>query len=398
MTVSASLSVSPSAPAAPGAVVTAVYAVSGNSAGASQVLAIEGATATLGGSTVYRGRQQVAYAPGRPGAGSHLRWSRCAPASTFTALPSNPAAFTATVPAAAGAGVWAQVTVSGSVTVGGGPPMAVSASITLPSSVPVTPPPSGTVPYPAALATGHALLEQYLPADLYAWRYQPGTTTPVVNGSGVSENPDSPRNVSVIADGGLSVLQLGVTSTEDCGVIQSPGTYPTASGVVEALVKFSGFTSGGSEVFADWASFWLYGANWPAGGEIDAVETSYGNSYISYHYGSGSSSTASTNPWTYAGKTVQLSPKNTTSAPAAPNILPDAWAYVTLAFGKAASGNYCDVYYNGTLYCTIAGAFVTGDPMFITAGTSFGGPVLGSSQVPFDQPGNIELQYVRVFS
>jgi hypothetical protein len=302
------------------------------------------------------------------------------------AATSSPATFTATIPATASG----TLTVSGSVAVGTAAPVAVSASVTI-ASVPV--------PFPAALATGHTLIDQYLPGDLYAWRYEPGTTTPVTNGSGVSENPGSPRNVSLVTDGGLSVIKLGVTSASDCGVIQSPGTYPTASGVIEALVKFSGFTYNGSDVLASWSSFWLYGAGWPAGGEIDAVETSYGNSYVSYHYGSGSSSEATTNPWTYPAKTVQLQPENSTNAPAAPNILPDQWARVTLAFGKDPGGNYkCDVYYNGVLYCTIDGPYVTGAPMWITAGTSFGGPVLGSNQAPYDQPGNIEIQYIRVFS
>jgi hypothetical protein len=260
-------------------------------------------------------------------------------------------------------------------------------------------PAAGTVPYPAALAAGHVLLEQYLPADLYAWRFQPGTTTAVTNGSGVSENPASPRNVEVTTDGGLSVLQLATTSTADCGVIQSPGTYPTSTGVVEALVKFSGFTNASGHFFADWASFWMYNADWPADGEIDAVETQYGQSYVSYHYGSGTSSDATTDPWTYPAKTVQLAPDNTSAVPVAPNILPDTWTYVTLAFGKNAAGDYyCEVFYNGVLYCTIAGAWVTGDPMYITAGTGFGGPVLGSSQTPYDKPGTVELQYVRVFS
>jgi hypothetical protein len=293
------------------------------------------------------------------------------------------------------------VTVSGSATVGG-VAFPVSASVTLPAAAtppPVTvPPPSGTVPYPSALAAGHALLEQYLPSDLYAWRYMPGTTTPVTNGSGVGENPASPRNVEVTTDGGLSVLRLATTSTADCGIIQSPGQYPTSAGVIEALVKFSGFTSGSGHVFACWSSLWCYGSGWPAGGEIDAVETQYGGSYVSYHYGTGSGSEATTDPWTYDGKTVQLSPENTAAVPVAPNILPDAWTYVTLAFGHGASGNYCEVYYDGVLYCTISGSYVTGAPMWITAGTSYGGPVLGSAQTPFDRAASIEVQYVRVFS
>lgn len=266
-----------------------------------------------------------------------------------------------------------------------------------PAAPPVTgpQPPAGTVPYPAALATGHELLSEYLPAELYTWRYQPGTTTPVVNGSGVSEDPASPRNVSVETDGGVSVLKLATTNTKDCGVIQSPGKYPTDSGVIEALVKFSGDGKGN---FADWASFWMYGDNWPAQGEIDAVETQYGNSYVGYHYGT-TDNEATTDPWTYATKKVQLQPKNSTTAPAAPNILPGTWTHVTIAFGQDASGNHkADVYYDGALYCSIVGPWVTGKPMYITAGTGFGGPVLGSSAAPYDVPGDVELQYVRVFS
>jgi hypothetical protein len=265
---------------------------------------------------------------------------------------------------------------------------------------PVTPPASGTVPFPAALATGHALLNQYLPGDLFSWRFNPGTTVPVTNGSGVTANPGSPRNVSVTTDGGLSVLRLAVKSELDCGVIQSPGQYTTASGVIEALVKFSGVTVGGSAAFGAWSSFWLYGSGWPAGGELDAVETQFGNSFVSYHYGAnGSDTEATTDPWAYAAKKVQLTPKNTTAAPVAPNILPDQWTHVTIAFGRDAGGNHkCDVYYEGLLYSTVAGSFVTGAPMFVTAGVSFGASTLGSSQAPYDQPGNIEIQYVRVFS
>jgi hypothetical protein len=291
------------------------------------------------------------------------------------------------------------VTLTGDVNIGG-----TDYTLSLPvqlsvASGPVTPPPppppppSGTVPYPSALAKGHTLLHEYLPGDLYAWCYQPGTTTPVVNGSGVSEDPSSPRNVSVTTDGGVSVLKLATTSTADCGVIQSPTKYPTDSGVIEALVKFSGFTNGDGHVFADWASFWMYGDDWPQQGEIDAVETQFGQSYVSYHYGT-SDTEATTDPWAYSTKKVQLQPKTTSAVPAAPNIVPDEWCHVTLAFGKGE----VDVYYEGVLYTKIAGSYVTGKPMYITAGTSFGAPVLGSDQAPYDQPGSVELQYIRVFS
>jgi hypothetical protein len=387
MTISLSLSVSPGAPAA-GQVITAVYAVSGDNATPGAVVATSSGEVTIAG-TEYEEVTTIS-SLGAPAAAVTYAAPVCS-GLTF-AKTAQPNVFTATAGATFG------TTVSGSAAVGG---TTYSATAALSPAAPIAPPPpSGTVPYPAALATGHTLIDQYLPSDLYAWRYVPGTQTPVTNGSGVSENPDSPRNVTLATDGGLSVIQLATTSDSDCGIIQSPGTYPTSSGVIETLVKFSGFTYEGVDVFAAWAAFWLYGANWPGGGEVDAVETSYGNSYVSYHYGTnGQNTEATTNPWTYAAKKVQLQPENNSSVPAAPNILPDTWTYVTLAFGKDAGGNYLvDVYYDGVLYCTIDGPYVTGDPMYITAGTGFGGPVLGSSQTPYDQPGNIEIQYIRVFS
>jgi hypothetical protein len=384
MTISVTLTVSPASPAA-GQAVTATYAVAGNNPVPGATVAVTSGEITIGG-TQY---EEVTTISSVAAPAAAVTYAVPACSGLAFARTAQPNVFTATAGATFG------TVVSGSAVIGG---TAYPATAALSPVAPVTPPPSGTVPYPPALAAGHTLTEQYLPADLYAWRYVPGTTTPVTNGSGVGEDPGSPRNVTVTTDGGLSVLQLAATSTADCGIIQSPGTYPTSGGVIETLIRFSGFTSGGSEVFADWASFWMYGPNWPAQGEIDAVETSYGNSQVSYHYGT-TDTVATTDPWTYATKKVQLQPKNTTTVPAAPNILPGTWTYVTLAFGKDPGGKYyASVYYNGVLYCTIDGPYVTGAPMWITAGIGFGGPVLGSSQTPYDQPGNIEIQYVRVFS
>ncbi len=263
------------------------------------------------------------------------------------------------------------------------------------ATAPGTPAPAAVVPYPAALAAGHPLVKEYLPADLLTWRYLPGTTTPVTNGGYPMSSAASPRHVSAAA----GVLTLACTNPDDCGVIQSPAKFPTASGVIEARVRFSG---NGAKAFADWSALWLYGDSWPANGEIDAVETQYGNSYVSYHYATGGGDTqASTDPWTYPVKKVQLSPENTAPLPVPPNIVPDAWTVVDIAFGRdAAAPNYyyADVYYNGALYCRIAGAYVTGAPMYLTAGAGYGAGTLGASQAPYDVPGNIQLSYIRVFA
>jgi hypothetical protein len=390
MAVSLTLSVSPSSAITPGTVITATYAVAGNAPVPGAVVGTTSGEVTIAGQE-YEAVTTISSISTPPAA---VTYSAPVCSGLKFAQASQPSVFTATAGATFG------TTVSGSVVVKGTTYSATAAiSAAAPVTPPPPPPPSGTVPYPAALATGHALLNQYLPSDLLSWRFDPGTTTPVTNGSGITEDPGSPRNVSVTTDGGLSVLKLACTSAADCGVIQSPGTYPTASGVIEALVKFSGFTNASGHFFSAWSSFWLFNADWPAGGELDAVESQYGNSYVSYHYGSGTSSVATTDPWTYPAKTVQLAPENTSAVPVAPNILPDTWTYVTLAFGRNAAGNYqCEVFYNGVLYCTVSGEFVTGSPMLITAGTSFGGPVLGTAQAPFDQAASVEIQYVRVFS
>lgn len=127
MSITAALSLSPAAPA-PGAVLTARYAVSGVTPGTSWSLAFSG-TVTVNG-TAYDGASGSLTLPGAPAVPVTYQVPSC-PGLTFAAA-KDPAVFTATVPA--GGTVSGVQTVKGSVAVGSGAPIAVSASVTLPSA------------------------------------------------------------------------------------------------------------------------------------------------------------------------------------------------------------------------------------------------------------------------
>ncbi len=129
MAITASLTVTPSAPAA-GAVVTAAYSVSG-AGGTSQVISFTG-TVTAGG-VQYPGSTGSFTLPGTPGTAVTYAVPACN-GLAFSPT-SDPAVFTATVPAAGTAAGTA--TVSGRVTAGS-VPVPVSAVITLPGPSPVS--------------------------------------------------------------------------------------------------------------------------------------------------------------------------------------------------------------------------------------------------------------------
>ena len=74
--------------------------------------------------------------------------------------------------------------------------------------------------------------------------------------------------------------------------------------------------------FFHWPAFWMYGNNWPSGGEIDAVEANFDKNYVSYHYGSVS------NP-------QQVSTFNETLTPVSMNISP-GWHTIDISYGGAA--------------------------------------------------------------
>ena len=223
-------------------------------------------------------------------------------------------------------------------------------------------------PLPAALVN-HPFKTSFTPQELYTWRFPS-------NDPGGSHC--DPANVTVNAES--VTLNTNGTSSE-CGVIQSPRLYPTTDGYVyEARVDFSAVP--GTDQFADWAAYWMYGNNWPVDGEIDAVETTFGTQFVSYHYGTDNSSVSTCN---YVNG---CDPNAAPLYPESPNIKA-GWHTVDIAFG----GKWIEIFYDGRPYVAIKGNFVTAKPSWIVFSD-------GSSP-SMDQPGipgTVKIAWLRIFT
>lgn len=248
-----------------------------------------------------------------------------------------------------------------------------------PVSSAIAQPPAGRFIRPDGVPGRYVLTESYTPAQLYTWRFptnQPGGWTCTV--AQVQPYP--------------SAIALHTTGANgNCAVIQSTSLFPTTSGVIEARIYLSAIPGQPTQI-ADWAAMWMYGPNWPTDGEIDAVESSYGVSAVTYHYGSSDPSSPDYNlvyttyrPLYQAnGSGVYAQPLTVTG----PNVEP-GWNTVDIVF----STNEVQIYYNGTLYTTAEGSYITGKPAYLVFDdvSESGENILGT-------PGNLLVRYVRVFS
>jgi hypothetical protein len=189
------------------------------------------------------------------------------------------------------------------------------------------------------------------------------------------------------------------SATADCGHIRSQFTVPTDGDVVEAKIWLPGAATGGT--LLDWASMWTDGANgtngtenWPADTEVDAVETQYGASYVSTHYGSVSSSGGSTGDWTTEPQGWEPAGASYAAAEAnVPDVQPD-WNVVDIEF----TSTVANIYYNGELYVTVPANILTHLPAYLDFGISGpNGNDQNSSQWPAG-PATEDVQYVKVFS
>jgi hypothetical protein len=199
--------------------------------------------------------------------------------------------------------------------------------------------------------------------------------------------------------------QPTTSATADCGHIRSQFTVPTSGDVVEAKIWLPGSTLGGGSDPAgpllDWASMWTDGANstngaenWPSDTEVDAVETQYGASYASIHYGSVSSSGGSTGDWTTEPQGWEPAGASyATPDTSVPNVQP-GWNVVDIEF----TSTVANIYYNGELYVTVPATILTHQPAYLNFGISGpNGDDPNNSQWPAG-PATEDVQYVRVFS
>jgi hypothetical protein len=244
-----------------------------------------------------------------------------------------------------------------------------------------TPKAADPVPYPAALA-GHQFAREFDPPELAGSSW----THPRNNPGGCAPNP---AQVKLNGSGYAEVETNGQDS--NCAAIQSPQTYATTDGYVyEADVYISTFES--------WPAFWMYGNNWPTGGEIDAVEANRNVNYVSWLYApcnrSVDSSQRSTNPFSYNCKS------DLTPTAGAPNLSAPAWHIVDIAFGH----NQIEVFYDGKLYVTIPETVTsdTSDPMWVVF--SDGSCAQSRSGHNICAPGvegvggNIQVKWLRIFT
>lgn len=271
-----------------------------------------------------------------------------------------------------------------------------------------TPASTATVPYAPALSSYNVVAQSYSATDIIndGWAQDANDTA-----EGAQTCPLANTSYSSALD--AVVLTTGGTpstsATTDCGHIRSQFTVPTSGDVVEAKIWLpslsSAVTMNGNTFPAgtllDWASMWTDGAdstngteNWPADTEIDAVETQYGASYVSAHYGSAAAGGGSTGDWTTEPQGWEPAGASyATPNPGAADVQP-GWNVVDIEF----TSTDANVYINGALFVTVPGSILTHDPAYLDFGIS--GPNGNDSNYPNwpAGPATEDVQYVRVFS
>jgi hypothetical protein len=226
---------------------------------------------------------------------------------------------------------------------------------------------SHAAPYPKALAN-RTLVTTIGRSELYKWR------------NPKNDPGNCPANPKQVSAHGSAVAVVTTGKSGNCSEIQSLHTYPVSNGYVyEAKVYFSAIP--GTKQFADWDSFWMYGNNWPVGGEIDSVETTFGTQYMSYHYGSKNSEVSTCNKSNHCDSGAGV------IKPRSKNIKP-GWHIVDIAYGR----HSIQVYYDGRLYGTVSGSFVKPSPAWITFSAGSSG-----SMNKTGVKGTIAVKWLRVF-
>jgi hypothetical protein len=219
-------------------------------------------------------------------------------------------------------------------------------------------------PTPAPLS-GYHFVEEFTGADIAgkAWN------APANDPDGC---PPDPAQISRTAAGAAELRTSGAAG--NCVEAESPHPYPTTAGYVYEVSLYD-------SSFKDWGGFWSYGNNWPDGGELDAVESTQGQNYVSYHYPG--NKTVSTDPWEQPLK------------PVGKNITP-GWHIVDVAYFS----KKIQVFYDGKLYVTIAGSYVTDNPAWIVFSEgscqSATYSVCGSA-ADVGVAGAVEVKWLRIF-
>ena len=175
-----------------------------------------------------------------------------------------------------------------------------------------------------------------------------------------------------------------------CAGLISPQAYTSA--VIEAYVYFPPLP-GHAGTIADWSSLWLTDqSDWPAGGELDAVEAepATGVNATAYHWGSsGDEQSLSTDGFAADGTL----PKD------GPNLIP-GWHVVDIVYTEG----FFAVYYDAKLFTSLRSDAVTGAALNLLVTTSVtpdNGEVeqqTGGAPVNSDsQPAGLAVKYVKIW-
>jgi hypothetical protein len=282
------------------------------------------------------------------------------------------------------------------------PASAPTDTATTPVSAPTTSAPGSApaagVPFAPALAAYSTVAQSYSASDMVSGGWaQDANDTAEGGGSCPVANTtySSALDAVVMTTNGLPTTSAGA----DCAHIRSQFTVPTSGDVVEAKIWLPGSATGST--LLDWASMWTDGANgtngtenWPADTEVDAVETQYGASYVSTHYGSVSAGGGSTGDWTTEPQGWEPAGASyATAVPSVPDVQP-GWNVVDIEF----TSTVANIYYNGALYVTIPASILSHLPAYLDFGISGpSGSDPNSSQWPAGAATE-DVQYVKVFS
>jgi len=198
-------------------------------------------------------------------------------------------------------------------------------------------------------------------------------------------------------------------NSTNCAHVRSQYTVPTSGDVVEAKIWLPSLSSAQSfdgdsypaGTLLDWASMWTDGANstngsenWPADTEVDAVESQYGTSFVSIHYGSLNSSGGSTGDWTTEPKGWEGSGAIYATPNAGVADVQGGWNVVDIEF----TSTVANIYFNGALYITVPSSVLSHKPAYLNFGIS--GPNAGDPNNVYwpSGPASEDVQYVKVFS
>jgi hypothetical protein len=243
---------------------------------------------------------------------------------------------------------------------------------------------SGPAPVPVAAASYAGSLELNASgAQLASWNQTSKYCT-----EDSWEIPDGA--VSTDSSGDATLSTTGKPGS--CVAIISPQAY--SSGVIEADIDFPALP-GKPKTIADWSALWLTNqANWPADGEIDAVEAEpvTGVNAVAYHWGTTQSpQSMSTDGFAPDGNLPVDGPD-----------LTPGWHTVDIVFTKG----FFAVYYDGKKFTSTSNSVITGAALNIILSTSVtpntgavdqtigGGPPKNSDS----SPATIAIKSLKIWS